>query len=290
MEKAILRTLAYADVFDYPLTKEEIWRWLISSGKLKTQNLKLKTIVQNSKLIQKKNGFYSLKGRKGIVAFRKQRKQYSASKLKFAEKIAGILRLIPWVRLVGVTGALAMNNADKEDDIDLLIITARNKLWLTRLFSVFLIELTGRRRRPEDKKVKDKICLNMFLDESHLAIPEKERDLFSAHEVCQMKPIFVKEDTYSRFLQENSWVKKFLPNQTKWKMENGKWKKGKIINHQLSIINHLEQLTQALQIWYMRNRRTTEKISGGIIRFHPQDAREWVLREYQARLKRLRLV
>jgi hypothetical protein len=85
---------------------------------------------------------------------------------------------------------------------------------LTRLFSVFLVELTGKRRRPGDQKVKDKICLNMLLDESHLAIPEKERDLFSAHEVCQMKPLWEKERTYQKFLKANQWSQEFLPN---WK-------------------------------------------------------------------------
>jgi hypothetical protein len=214
MEKAILRTLAYADVFNYPLNKEEVWCWLISNGKLKTQNLKLKTTTQKSKLVQYKNGFYFLRDREKIVILRRKKEQYSASKIKLAGKIAGILRLIPWVKLVGVTGALAMRNADKEDDIDLLIITTRNRLWLTRLLAVFLMELMGKRRRPDEKKVKDKICLNMFLDENHLALPRKERDLFSAHEVLQMKPLWQRGRTHQRFLRANRWSQEFLPN---WK-------------------------------------------------------------------------
>jgi D-beta-D-heptose 7-phosphate kinase/D-beta-D-heptose 1-phosphate adenosyltransferase len=219
MEKAILATLSYSDIFDYPLTEEEIWKWLVlEDGKQKTENkekfLHSLKFALNSRQIRVTKGFYHLPRREEIVKIRQQRETYSKLKIKLAEKVAGILRLIPWVKLIGVTGALAMNNSKEDDDLDLLIITSKNRLWLTRLFSVFLVELTGKRRRPGDQKVKDKICLNMLLDESHLAIPEKERDLFSAHEVCQMKPLWEKERTYQKFLKANQWSQEFLPN---WK-------------------------------------------------------------------------
>jgi hypothetical protein len=54
----------------------------------------------------------------------------------------------------------------------------------------------------------------MFLDEDHLEIPEKEQDLFSAHEVCQLKPIWSKDNVYQEFITQNQWYQKFLPN---WK-------------------------------------------------------------------------
>lgn len=51
----------------------------------------------------------------------------------------------------------------------------------------------------------------------------------------------------------------------------------------------LEALACRLQLKYMAPRRTTEVIEPGRIRFHPQDARKWVLEEYQERLKELGL-
>ena len=114
--------------------------------------------------------------------------------------------------MVGVTGAQAMNNSDQDDDIDLLIVASRNRLWLTRLFSVLLVEVVAKRRRPGDRKVKDKICLNMFLDEDHLGIPKSERNLYSAHEVAQLKPLWNRGGTYLRFINANHWTGKFLPN------------------------------------------------------------------------------
>lgn len=55
------------------------------------------------------------------------------------------------------------------------------------------------------------------------------------------------------------------------------------------ILTKLEALAQRLQLRYMNPRRTSEVVEPGRIRFHPQDAREWVLREYQTRLKKLQI-
>jgi hypothetical protein len=55
------------------------------------------------------------------------------------------------------------------------------------------------------------------------------------------------------------------------------------------ILTKLEALAQRAQLRYMNPRRTSEVVEPGRIRFHPQDAREWVLREYQTRLKKLRM-
>lgn len=212
MKKAILRTLAYADVFDYPLKKEEIYRFLISSIKYQVSSVSqaLKGLPQ----ISQEEGFLFLKGREKIVAVRKKREKESQKKLAIAQRTGRWLRLIPFIKMVAVTGALAMKNSQRKDDVDLLIVTSKNRLWLTRLLTVFLIEIVARRRRPGDKEFANKICLNMFLDKDHLSVPEKEQDLFSAHEVCQMKVLWEKDETYQKFLKENQWVKRFLPN---WK-------------------------------------------------------------------------
>lgn len=47
----------------------------------------------------------------------------------------------------------------------------------------------------------------------------------------------------------------------------------------------MEKFFRNLQLWYMRKRRTTEVITGAIIRFHPHDARKQVLKNYKERLK-----
>ncbi len=292
LDRAILETLIYSDIFDYPLRLGEIGKWLI---KCKVQSAKCKAAVENLKLIKEKNGFCFLKGKDKIVDLREEREKFSREKLKISQKIARFLKFIPSVKLVGITGALAMGNGKKDDDIDIFIITSSGLLWTTRFLTTLLVEFTGQRRHPQDENVNNKVCLNMFVDAKHMEIPKKERDLFSAHEVLQMKPLFDRNSSYQKFLTANQWVKKYLPNaykeitlarsdkdtsdMAKQRLRLlGWWRK------QINIFRLFESFLKKFQLWYMRKHRTSEVIKDGIIRFHPHDAREWVMKKYKSSL------
>jgi len=294
MRKEILRTLAYADIFDYPLTAEELYRFLIANKTFPFLLLEdiLKQIKQNDEQIETDGEYFFLKGRKKIVNIRQKRKKWSEQKVKIAQRVARWFKLISWVKMVGITGALAIENADENDDIDLLIVTSKNRLWLTRLLAVFLVELIASRRRPRDINVKDKICLNMFLDEEHLGVPKNEQDLFSAHEVCQLKPLWERNNCYQRFLKANLWVKKYLASSLDVKILRCKDpKKENSSNFLLSqSLNLLEYFAYKIQVAYMSSRRTSEIVEPHRIRFHPQDCRHWILKKYQEKLKKLFIV
>lgn len=288
MEKiraAIIRTLAYADVFDFPLTAEEIWRFLISPSKARTSDIQraLTRTRADSESLGQDDGFYFLKGRKKTVLLRKRRERWSRKKIKEAHRVARWLRLIPWVKMVAVTGSLAMKNAEKDEDIDLLVVSSRNRLWLTRALVTILTELVANRRHVGDKKFRDKVCLNMFLDEGYLKIPENEQDLYSAHEVCQLLPILDKDNTYKRFISANLWVKKYLANA----LSAGKYWDTEGKKKSRNFLNIPEFLAFRLQLWYMRSRRTREIVEPHRIRFHPHDCRGWILKKYQRKLEEL---
>ena len=202
---AILSTLCYHDLFDYPLTQSEISKLLI--GNSKAGGL-------TGEQIQEKNGFFFLTGREKIVKIRQRREKISAKKLAIAHQISRWLQLIPSIKMIAVTGAVAVKNAKTDDDIDLLIITRADRLWLTRFFSLLLIEVLGKRRKPQDVDVCDKICLNIWLDEKKLALPKSKRNLFTAHEIYQMITLYQKDNLYQQFLKANQWSIRFLPN---WK-------------------------------------------------------------------------
>jgi len=101
-----------------------------------------------------------------------------------------------------------VENSEEGDDIDLMIVTSPQRLWLTRGLVVVFLLLTGQYRRPE--KIKDKVCPNLMFSEEVLEFPD--HDLFTAHEIVQMLPIYDRLNTYQKFLQANSWIKDFLPN------------------------------------------------------------------------------
>lgn len=314
LSSAILSTLAYHDIFDYPLTKEEIHQYLIGKksnlAKIQKELAKLANTpgVKTSRHLENTPGVRKGQFRKGedlyAVSFgrklfqkRKIRQKYSQSKLKRAQLFSFLLSLIPTVKLVAITGALAMNNSRKNDDIDLLIITSKGTLWTTRFLANLV--LLPYKRQPQPRKLpttnyklqtNNRACLNIFLDESDLTI--RDRNLYTAHEIAQLKPIWDKNKTYSRFIESNFWVNKFLPN---WQptrpvipAKAGIQHKGKS-----AVVSHLafsvEGILKKLQLLYMKKRISTERIGDTQLFFHPSNTQEAILKEYQKRLKRINI-
>lgn len=287
LQSAILATLAYHDIFDYPLTKDEIHKFLVGENADPIKVEKSLQALAKDKKISQINGLFFLKGRNKIVKLRRSRGKFSSLKLKRAKLLARLLMLVPTINLVAVSGALAMENAQKNDDIDLAIITAKNTLWSTRLLANTILQPF--RRKAGGPHSKNKACLNLFIDESSLKIGTQ--NLYSAHEVAQMRPLWQRRNTYSRFLKANTWVKNYLPN---WQPEvNGKWK---IVNRKTWLskfylpftINYspIENLSKSFQLKYMKKKITTEKIGEHQLFFHPKDTESWVLKTYVKKLSK----
>lgn len=268
---AAIVTRAYGEIFSYPLTPAEMREWCVYYP--------IARVPQAPRVNPK------------LARLRKKRASWSVKKWRIVARVASRLRFIPTVSLIGVTGGLAMNNADRGDDIDLIIITPPHALWMTRAMVTLMLELLNVRRRRGERLVADRICANMYMVAGSLAIPRHERDLYSAHEVLQMVPVFARGGVYKKFLDANSWVKKFLPNAWKSKYKGASMKYiGKkdpiwfslLLHTSYYILRLLEVPSKQAQLLYMQKNRTTEVISATTLRFHPRDARVWV-REALAR-------
>lgn len=285
ISNAILATLAYHDIFDYPLTAGEISNYLIAKKAKKSLVERELTKLVKSQKIGENRSFYFFKNRQKIVRLRFQRQGYSKSKLKRAQFFANILKLIPTVKLVAISGALAMDNSHQNDDIDLVIICSPNTLWITRFLANLI--LSPFKRYPKSNLISDRACLNIFIDQSDLAI--RPQNLYPAHEICQMKPLWDRDGTYSRFIEANRWGTKFLPNwrpSIKYQVSGIKGKDSSLITHHSSLV---ENFLKSFQLWYMRPKITTEKIGKTQLFFHPANTGEWVMGEYQKRLKKLKI-
>ena len=277
LELAILKTLAYADIFDYPLTLEEINRYLLAPGALQARAPGASKLLAAGKISQS-GKYYFLPHRQKLVDIRKNREQFSLYKLRQARSIAQKLAKLPNVFGVFVTGALAVANTSASDDIDLLIITRANKLWTTRFLATLYLELMGVRRRPHTLKAANRICANMYLDETALSLPYAKRNLYTAHEVVQTKPLINKESIYERFLSANRWVLAYLPNTVI----------SPTVHRPLPTVHSsrlLEQIAYQLQYAYMRRKMTRETITPHSAFFHPRATSSEVLKKYGARLK-----
>lgn len=287
LHKSILKTLAYADIFDSLLTEGEIWQFLISDIKVSKQEVG--QAIKKLKIIESKKGFYCLEKRTGIIEKRIKRKIYSEKKIYIAQRVSTYLSYLPTVYLIGVSGGLAVANADEKDDIDFFVVAKKNTLWLTRFLALLILEILGVRRKRKEMLVSDKICLNMLLDERNLFLPKEQQNLYTAHEVLQMMPLFERSNTYQKFLQANVWVGKFLPNA----ITGIRNKESKIMEEKknpLFIIRYslliLEFLAKKAQLWYMRKYRSNKMVTDTLIAFYPLDYHKKVLKQFESRLKK----
>ena len=249
-------SIKYHEIFDYKLTKEELLKW---------QYKKEKSSIK---------GVTSIKSK-----VRVEREKYSKPKLEIAKKAAKLISKIPTVKFVGITGSLAMMNSNRESDIDLMIITKMNTLWISRL-SILLILLILRIpfRRSGVRDEKNKLCLNMWLDEADLIWNKKDRNIYTAHEIAQIVPLYNKDNTYEKFLHLNRWILEFWPNsvavQSTKRLHHSV---GKVHRHQkLSttyyvLSTFLEKNAFNLQYHYMKPKITREVVTPTRAIFHPND-------------------
>jgi len=197
LENAILQTLAYSDIFDFPLTRDELHRFLVApSSKSDIEQCAAK--MEN---ISFDDGYYFLTGRDEIVDLRRKRENNSRKTFNRAMFYGSILGGLPFVRMVTLTGSLAMLNLSKNPDMDFMLVAKHGRVWTARVFAILLAKIAS--------VFGDTICPNLIVSERTLDWPS--HDLYSARELCQMIPISGYE-IYLRLFAANTWTKSLLPN------------------------------------------------------------------------------
>lgn len=288
-EQSILKTLLYADIFNFPLKKNEIWRFLITERKVNS-NLLFKNISSIDKFIEVKNDYFFIKGKSRLINLRRKREKESLKKLLKAKAIIAKISFIPTVKLIGISGALSMKNSDEDDDIDLFIISKKGFAWTTRFVLVLILIFLRSYRHKNSKDFADKICLNMILDEENILFKKNNQNLYTAHEIVQLIPVLDKGNIYQKFIKKNNWIKKYLANYYIQKKNINT--KENFLNNLIVIILKiifLEKILKFIQIKYMEKNITKEIIEKGFLAFHPFDYNAYVLSVYKKNLKKYKI-
>jgi hypothetical protein len=200
-DESILKTLAYFDIFQYPLLPVEIREF---SDQPLNESLLQKTLEQllDEKKIFQFNNFYSLQNNFLLAEKRIKGNSRAEQLLPKAMKIGRFLFKFPFVSAIGISGSLSKHYADENADIDFFIITKINRLWIARtlmhIFKKFTF-ITGRQHF---------YCMNYYVDEAALQMEDK--NIFTAIEVKTLLPACGKE-TLDNFFTANDWSDKFLP-------------------------------------------------------------------------------
>jgi len=305
INKAILRTVAFFDIFQYPLTILEIWQYLYdkpaSFGEILAA---LEDLTANNKL-GSKNGFYFLAGRSDLVDIRQARSNLAEKKFQIALRAARWISWLSTIKLIAVCNNLAFSNAKKDSDIDFFIVVSSGRLWLSRLVITLFIHLLGLRRYGQ--KVADRVCLSFYITDQNLNLESltlKPQDPYFDYWLAALVPIYG-QGFYEKFWQNNPWLKSLLPQASPRQtisrriiapnllIKIGEAVSGWVINGFLGDwLEKTSRLMQLKKISSSARRRQLQNqpgviVSDSILKFHDHDRRQEFLKIWQERLKNL---
>jgi hypothetical protein len=204
IKKDILATIAYFNMFEYPLKKNEIFLFLGHSDDFSEFERAL-NFLTNDSVIFKIGEYYSLHNNFALAMKRQKGYEKAIHMLKKAEKAARLISAFPFIKGVAISGSLSKYFADDHTDVDFFIITAPNRLWIARTFLHLFKKLTYL------LNMQDLFCMNYFIDESEPVILEK--NIYTATEVTTILPIRGVQ-AFEIFFKANGWTKNFLPNRS----------------------------------------------------------------------------
>ena len=199
--ESIIRTVAYADVFDFAPDGDELQRYLIGARASRSEVGAGLARARIDGSLAIRDGHITLPGRSELGAIRQAREPASALLMRRALRFARAVGSLPFVCMVAISGAVAARNAVAGDDIDLFLVTAPERLWLARAGAIAVVRLAG--------LGGDELCPNYLLSESALGLDE--RDLYAATELAHLVPV-VGRPVYDRLRSANPWTRQLLPN------------------------------------------------------------------------------
>ena len=202
-KQAVLNTLQYFNIFRHPLFFEEIHRFCgISTCKKELKELTDHMVASGEIFLIE--GCYLLEKNAALVHKRKTGATRAQLLMQHAQHSASIISRFPFVKNVSISGSLSKGYANEKSDIDLFIITQKNRLWICRSLLHLYKKMTFLKGKEHS------YCMNYFIDESKLCL--EEQNIFTATELATLIPMYNTEVHRELIMANKSWAIKLLPN------------------------------------------------------------------------------
>jgi len=281
IKEAIIRVIVFFDLFDYPLTLNELWNYLDKKYSL----LEIIAALETDSKVGQKNGFYFLMGRQEILMTRQSRHNYSIRKIKIADRFSRFFRLLPFVKLIAVANSIGQYNLRDGSDIDFFIITSPRRIWLTRFICAGMAKILN--RRPTDSNKKDKICLSFYITEENLNLDELQLssgDPYFFFWLRSLVLLYNRDNLYKKFLTANK-----LASVDFFEVQSEK------INPSFSpILDYLDGLAKKIQLIIMppalkeaMNSSAGVVVNDKILKFYLKDNRQLFAEKYGNKIRQI---
>ncbi len=283
LRDAIKTVAARFDIFDYPLTSFEIWQFL----PLKSSYSEVRDCLKKEFTLESSNGFYFLPGRKEIIATRHLRFREAEKKINLARRRLILLSWLPWIRLIALANVIGAHNHKPNNDIDLFIITQKNRVWLVKFFASSILALSG--LRPTSSVTKDRLCVSFLADDTALNLENcriGSEDWYFSYWLAGLVIISAENGSYEQLLNANQWLKISLPN---WRLEarpRRRFTTRRLKRDSQLFLNSLERLSRRFQEIIMakplreqKNKGVGVIITDHLLKLHTGDRRAELFKE-----------
>ena len=247
LQRDVVRTLLYFDIFQHPLELREVLRFLPSNSVTVEDIERACSSAPLNRYLVETNGYVGLQDRfTGYIGERRRKERRARRLWQVAVLMSHIIRRFPFVRAVFVSGELSKGVASRNSDIDFFVITAANRIWIARtLFTAF--------KRLCLFNARKLFCYNHITSDRNLEI--KDHNIYTATEVATLKPLYNME-LYGEFMRANAWVKEYLPNSSAYEQgtRQGRFRRP-LVERLLDRIMAPERL-DAVDLWLLSQWRS----------------------------------
>ncbi len=267
-----MRTLAYAAVFNAGVRPSELERWMITSTPFSVKELhKMLRMLKHPNIVWRSSTSSPVSPRE--IARLRQTAAW-----------------VPWIQSIWLTGSFAAGRGQVGDDIDCMILVDPHRLWLARGAFVLFGLVQGKVRTlflPPNHSWAGHWCLNLWLEPSAWQIVPQARTLYTAREIVQACPVYVRRDARPEvFIERNAWARSFVASGwlLGWKraLRSRRWpQQGNQFAFFSPFVSLLNRAAYRVQHFRIQQHVTRETIAIDRAFFHPRDTRNQVQAKYE---------
>ncbi len=290
-ELAVLKSVVYSSLFEYPLTPREV---SFSLPGVSLKSAEVVALYHRSEALQSVLDFqddcFYLRDRSLHLVNRRRREEFSRDVLRRYRRMLQWIGLLPYTRLIALSGSSAHFNMSEKGDIDLFVVTRGRRVWSTAVNILLVSRLCGCRKM---------VCFNYLVADTHLSL--RERDLFSANQLIHLRPL-TGDEWITRLRESNKWVEELYPNSLPVKDNPGvlggspvlrtlkRWKEG-LLSPGLAQIYEVmcRMLYRRYLLWKSPSWSTPEQVrlDPDVIKLHTESHSAAVMHRYDSELQKV---
>lgn len=294
LTEGIRKTVAFFDGLSHALTDFEIWQYgffnRAQSSFQDVQSVIHRCIAEGT--LERVGAFVVLPKREELARERIKRSMLTEKKYRKVRAAISILRLIPFLRMVGVCNTLAFDSARSEGDIDVFIVAKRNRLYTTYAIATLLFHVFGLRRHK--LRIQNKICLSFYVSEDGMDMSRfelHEGDPYLAQWTRSVIPMFTVGSTAEAYRETNAiWLSKyfgsasFVDPVSRFRVQDTLWSRLCRTAFEVMLfpvgplVEHVVQLIERMRFRHSSARRLRNEPTGVVVdhrtlKFHEEDRR-----------------